>query len=303
MALVQEFGYVVYGVPDLDGSVEFFRRIMQLEVSEKRDGVVFLTGDTKHAWLRLEQASAPGLKRLGFRVVDPAALDEVKNRLEKAGVAWTAGGTVKEDRIDNAIRFTTDSIEVELYEEQVVLGASPAPERGIVCALHTVVSVPDVVAAREFWKSTMDFHRSDQIEDIIVFLRCGNGYHHSLGLARGEAGKLDHVCFLVDDIDTVVKFRNHARANDIPTEDLVKHTASGSVSIYLETPPALGGLGVEICAGHMVITDDEYNGRLLKAGPITADQWSAGFPDVTPAGAVFGRGGGTAAGSLASHVD
>ena len=33
MALVQEFGYAVYGVPDLDLSVEFFRTVCQLEVS------------------------------------------------------------------------------------------------------------------------------------------------------------------------------------------------------------------------------------------------------------------------------
>jgi catechol 2,3-dioxygenase-like lactoylglutathione lyase family enzyme len=302
MALVQEFGYAVYGVPDLDLSVEFFRTVCQLEVSERREDVVFLTGDTRHAWIRLERQPQPGLIRLGFRVAGPAALDEITTRLEVEGISWTPGGNVKEDRIDNAIRFRTPhEVEIELYEEQIVLPASPAPVRGLVAMLHTVVFTDDVVASRDFWKRTMGFLRSDQIEDLVVFLRCGNGYHHSVGLAKGEPGRLDHICMLVDDIDTVVKFRNHARAHNVKAEDLVRHTASGSVSVYLEEPSL--GIGVEFCTGHEVITDESYNGRLLKAGPVTADKWSAGFPDATPAGVVFGRGGGTSAGSAVSAAE
>jgi hypothetical protein len=69
----------------------------------------------------------------------------------------------------------------------------------------------------------------------------------------------------------------------------------------LEEPST--GLGLEFCAGHAVITDEDYSGRLLKAGPVTADRWAAGFPDATPSGTVFGSGGGTKAGSLASRED
>jgi hypothetical protein len=92
----------------------------------------------------------------------------------------------------------------------------------------------------------------------------------------------------------------------VKAEDLVRHTASGSVSVYLEEPAL--GIGVEIAAGHDVITDDSYNGRLLKAGPLTADRWSGGFPDATPAGpggrgVVVGRGGGTSAGAAVSRAD
>ena len=301
MALIEEFGYTVYGVTDLDQSVDFFRAVCQLEVSERRDGVAFLTADTRHAWVRLEQRPEPGLIRLGFRAVSAGALDEVKARLEAQQIPWTAGGTLHDDRIDNALRFRTPhNIEVEVYEEQVVLPASIAPVRGLVAPLHTVVAVGDVIAGREFWKQTLGFRRSDQIEDLVVFLRCGNGYHHSIGLSKGEPGRLDHICLLADDIDTVVKFRNHARALSVKTDDLVRHTASGSVSVYMDEPSL--GIAVEICAGHQVITDDDYNGRLLKAGPVTADRWSAGFPAATP-GVVTGRGGGTTAGAAVSGAD
>jgi hypothetical protein len=96
----------------------------------------------------------------------------------------------------------------------------------------------------------------------------------------------------------VVRFRNHARAAGVKTEDLVRHTASGSISVYLQEPAL--GLGVEYCHGHEVIPDDDYNGRLLKAGPVTVDRWSSGFPDATPRDTFFGRGGGTSAADLAA---
>jgi 2,3-dihydroxy-p-cumate/2,3-dihydroxybenzoate 3,4-dioxygenase len=298
MALIKEFGYLVYGVTDLEESTEFFRTILQLEVSERRDGVVFLTGDTRHAWVRLEQRPENGLIRVGFRVTAASALTEISRRLADEGIAVTPGGTLREDRIDNSIRFTTpQNFEVELYEEQMLLATSPAPKRGLVAPLHTVISVPDVVEARDFFKRTMDFKRSDQIEELVVFLRCGNGYHHSIGLSKGVPGQLDHLCLLVDDIDNVVRFRNHARAHNIKAEDLVRHTASGSISVYVQDPNL--GIGIELCTGHDVITDEDYNGRLLKAGPVTADRWSQGFPDVTPPG-FFGQGGGTGAGAAVS---
>jgi 2,3-dihydroxy-p-cumate/2,3-dihydroxybenzoate 3,4-dioxygenase len=278
VALVQEFGFVTYAVQDLEGAVGFFRDICQLAVTERRDDVVFLSGDTRHAWVRLERRESTSLIRLSFRVPNAAALEEVTSRLDAEKVAWHRASDLHEDRILNAIRFRTpQDFEVELYEEQVELATSPAAPRGLEAALHTVVFVKDVMDGREFWKRALGFKRSDQIEDLIVFLRCGNGYHHSIGLAKGEPGRLDHVCFLVDSIDTVVKFRNHARSRGVKAQDLVRHTASGSVSTYLEEPTL--GISVEVCAGHAVIEDGGYNGRLLKASPETADRWSVGFPD------------------------
>jgi catechol 2,3-dioxygenase-like lactoylglutathione lyase family enzyme len=301
MALVQEFGYLVYGVTDLDETVDFFRTVCQLEVSERRDDSAFLTGDTKHAWIRLERRAQPGLIRLGFRAEDAAALEEIKTRLDAAGPGWTPGGSISGDRIDNAIRFTCPGgFEVEVYEEQVVLPESPAPARGLERALHPVVFVENITEGRDFFKQVLGFHRSDQIEELVVFLRCGNGYHHSLALAKGEPGRLDHLALLVDGIDTVVRFRNHARALGVKAEDLVRHTASGSISAYVEVPAL--GIGVEFCAGPERILDESYNGRLLKAGPVTADRWSAGFPAVTPE-VYVGRGGGTRAGEIASLSD
>jgi catechol 2,3-dioxygenase len=274
---IEEMGYAAYGVRDLDRAVEFYRNVCQLEVSETRDGAVYLTGDTRHHWVRLERRDTPGLIRLGYRAVDRAAITEVTARLDRLGVPWTETEDSRSSRVTGAVRFRSpDGIEFEIYEKMLSLPASPAPARGITCLLHAVVFVDDVSQSRDFYADALGMGVSDQIEDVVVFLRCANQYHHALALARGEAGRLDHVAMLVEDIEDVLRFRAHAKLHGALGGDIVKHVASSSVSVYLAEESE--GIGVEYCNGHGKISDDGYTGRLLKAGPTTVNAWSAGFP-------------------------
>jgi 2,3-dihydroxy-p-cumate/2,3-dihydroxybenzoate 3,4-dioxygenase len=304
MSLIQEMGYAAYGVRDLDHTVEFFRNVCQLEVTERRDGVVFLSGDTRHHWVRLEQRAEPGLIRLGYRAVDAAAIDEVARRLDRLGVAHQRVEDFAHDRVTGALRFTApDGFEYEVYDQMLSLPASLAPARGIARLLHAVIFVADVAEARPFYTDALGMLVSDRIEEVITFLRCGNQYHHSLALARGEAGKLDHIAMLVDDMEDVLAFRAQGVVTDTLAGDVVKHVASNSVSVYLHD--VAEGIGVEYANGHDRIADESYPGRLIKAGPTTVNAWSAGFPVRPPiepaaARAGAGQGGGTAAGAAAS---
>jgi catechol 2,3-dioxygenase-like lactoylglutathione lyase family enzyme len=277
MHLIQEMGYVAYGVRDVDRAVDFYRNVCQLEVTESRDGTVFLTGDTRHHWVRLEQRAESGLLRLGYQAVDRAALEEITRRLDRLGVAWTRVEDSPRGPVRGAVRFRSpDGIDFEIYERMLRLPASPAPERGISCLLHAVVSVVDVSESRDFYTDALGLLVSDQIEEVVAFLRCGNFYHHALALARGEAGRLDHVAMLVEDVEDVLAFREHAKLHDALSGDVVKHVASNSVSVYLSD--AQEGIGVEFANGHGMITDDRYSGRLIKAGPTTVNAWAGGFP-------------------------
>ena len=303
MTLIQEMGYVAYGVRDLERATEFFRNVCQLEVTERANGVVFLSGDTRHHWVRLEQRDEPGLLRLGYRAASAAAIEEVARRLDRLGVSHTRGGDLAQDRVTGTLRFRApDGIAYEIYEQMLSLPASPAPERGIECLLHAVIFAADVPAARAFYTDALGLLVSDRIEEVITFLRAGNQYHHALAVGRGEPGTLDHVAMLVRDIEDVLSFRAHAINKGALAGDLVKHVASTSVSVYLQEQAE--GIGVEYCNGHAKIPDDSYSGRLLKAGPTTVNGWSAGFPDrpvVDPdAAARAGLVTGTAAAVLAA---
>lgn len=301
MNLLQEMGYAAYGVRDLDRAVDFFRDACQLEVSERDGGTVYLTGDTRHHWVRLERSEEPGMIRLGYRAAGAAAIQEIARRLDAAGIAWTPGADP--GRVAGGLRFRApDGVNYEIYEKMLTLPSSPAPARGITCLLHAVVFVRDPAASRDFYTGVLGMRVSDRIEDVITFLRCGNLYHHSLALARGD-GALDHIAMLVDGVEDVLAFRANAALRGALAGDIVKHVASNSVSVYLTH--AEEGIGVEFCNGHDRIADDSYTGRLLKAGPGTVNAWSAGFPArpiPEPAGAPradASAGGGTAAGEAA----
>jgi 2,3-dihydroxy-p-cumate/2,3-dihydroxybenzoate 3,4-dioxygenase len=302
MALVHEFGYVAYGVRDLEASVGFLRRVCQLEVSEHSGEVVFLTGDRRHHWVRLEERPIPGLIRVGYKATSQRAVAEIAARLDGLGVSHRSQNDFATDRVRGGVQFVSPhGFEVDVYEEMLELPVSPAPAVGLTCLLHAVVFVSDVDLAHEFFAQTLDLRRSDQIEDLVVFLRGGNRYHHALGLAKGpDTGRLDHIAVLVDDLDTVMRFRSHARNHDVVVGEPVRHAASNSVSIYVSHPEEQ--LGIEFCAEHDIVEDDNYTGRLLKAGPGTVNMWSVGFGK-PPASPTSEQGGGTAAAAVAMRAD
>lgn len=303
MSLVHGHGFVTLGTPDLDHSVEFYRQVCRLEVRERREGEVFLTGNQRHHWLRLVQAEQPGLIRLGYQATDRASLDEIVRRLDAAGIAWSKGGNLADDGVQGGIRFRDPfGIEIEVYEEMLETSHSPVPaDVGFTELLHAVVFVSDVDQARDFYRDTLGMRRSDQIQQLVVFLRGGNRYHHSLGLARGESGRLDHFAILVDDLDVVMRLRLHAIRLGVLGDDVVRHTASGSISVYLRDD-ALGS-GIEFCTGHQVVDDDDFDGRLLVASPSTVNAWNVPYSGVDGTfgtAAATSATGGTAAANLAS---
>jgi 2,3-dihydroxy-p-cumate/2,3-dihydroxybenzoate 3,4-dioxygenase len=283
--LVRRLGFVSFEVGDVDEAVDFYRRVCQLAVTERGRDQAFLSGGTDHHWLRLRQGEA-GTFRLGFEVVGVEALDEVADRLDAAGIAYREGDGFAADWLDRSLVFEApDGVELELFVQMAELAV--APPHTIARFQHLVHAVwfsDDPIEHEAFYRDVLGFRTSDWIERLIVFMRCGNGFHHSLavGASPGGAARLDHVCFEMESLDDVMRLRNHAVASGVTLRnDLLRHAASGSVGVYLTDPGS--GLGVEFCVGHRVIAHDEnYRPRIMVASPVTADVWQQGPPDESP---------------------
>lgn len=275
MDLVKGLGYVALNVPDLDDSIDFYKRIAHLKVSEEGAGKAFMTGGLNHHWLRLEETGTSGLARVGFQMQNRAALDEVANRLDQRGIPYQHAGDIAGDRIADAIRFRDpDGIEIELFTDMVTLPVQTNTFIKMDRVLHSVWLTADPVESLSFYAGVLGFRESDWIERSMVFLRAGNRYHHSLGIARDTTrlGLLDHFCILVDDLDDVMRARNVAIRNGAKLrQDVVRHAASGSVSTYIMDP--INDIAVEFCTNHMRIDDDNYCGRILPASAATLDLW------------------------------
>jgi 2,3-dihydroxy-p-cumate/2,3-dihydroxybenzoate 3,4-dioxygenase len=280
MELVEGLGYVALAVPDLDRSLDFYRRFGHLKVSERGRERAFLTGGTDHHWLRLDGGAAPDVGYIAFRVTGREALDEVANRLDARQIPWRDAGDLAEDRVVDAIRFRDpDGLEIELFTDMVSL---PTPVQTFVKmerVLHAVWRSPSVVESRNFYAEVLGFKDSDWIERNMVFMRAANRYHHSIGISKGtqSSRRLDHFCILVSELDDVMRARHLALRHGVRLQqELVRHAASGSISTYIVDPTT--EVAVEFCFDHRQIDDEGYRARILPASPATLDIWKA-VPD------------------------
>jgi 2,3-dihydroxy-p-cumate/2,3-dihydroxybenzoate 3,4-dioxygenase len=275
MDLVKGLGYVALTVPEIDRSLDFYKRVAHLKVSERGAKRAFLTGGTSHHWLRLEETGAPGLARIGFEVHDRAALDEVVNRLDSAQIAWKPANDLASDRVTEAIRFTDpDGFEIELFTDMVSLPVPVDTFLNMSRVLHGVWLAADPLESCRFYRDVLGFKESDWIERAMVFMRAGNRYHHTIGIGRDPSrlGRLDHFCILVDDLDDVMRARNVAlRSGAKLRQDVVRHAASGSTSTYIIDP--MNDIAVEFCTNHRQIDDEGYCARILPVLPTTFDLW------------------------------
>jgi catechol 2,3-dioxygenase-like lactoylglutathione lyase family enzyme len=281
---IERLGYVVLEVADLDVAVDFYARAIRLEVTERRPGVAFMSAGSEHHWLRLKAGSSPGVRRVGYEVASPDALQAILADLRDRDVEHVERSDFLADRVERAVRFRDPAgIEWDVFTHMAEL-AVPIAHNGIHLdrMLHTLWVVPNFDEELEFCQSVLGFRTSDRVEDSIEFLRCGNRYHHSLGLVRAADGvaepQFSHFCILVDSLDDVMRYRHNAIALGLELEeDVLRHPTSGSIGVYV-TEPWLG-FSVEFSTDHAVIDDASHVARRLALGPGALDVWREPLPE------------------------
>jgi catechol 2,3-dioxygenase-like lactoylglutathione lyase family enzyme len=278
---------VVLDVVDLDRAIAFYRDVIKLSVTYRDDQVALLGNGTDHHWVRLEQGYETRLKRLGYQAHNKSSLQKLTERLDERGLDWSEQAAVdlRRDGLQGVIQFRDlDGVEVDVYETMVSLPVPRSDSRVRPTAmLHAVWFVADPVATSTFYTEVLGFRESDWIEDRAVFMRAGNGYHHGLAVFGTDVlekrGGLDHFCLLVQDIDDLMIARNYALATGSPIAvDLLRHSASGSASVYFTEPS--GAHMVELCVWHGQINDENYRARVLPAWGSTRDLWHVGPENV-----------------------
>jgi len=266
-------GYVNIGVSDLDAAVGFWTKFGGLAVSERTEEGVYLRGGVDHHWLVLSQAETPGLRRLAFETLTPADLGRFGEKLTSGGVtvtqhdgAWTGPAVRCKD---------PDGYEVELFSGMGNVPVPPSP-RGWFNPqelLHAVLAVGDLDASYAFYAGLLGFRESDRVLGRTIFLRGGIGYHHALviGAGRGEP-HLDHVCFLMSDLDDLMRARAFFIEEGQPFDrDVLRHPTSGSIGFYAKAVPEPTTL--EMCVDHAIITDPNHRSRSLTANRWTSNVW------------------------------
>jgi len=198
---------VALNVPDLAAAEHFYTSIWHLEVAARTDGAIYLRGTgADHHLLALHQAAGDAqIRHVTLRARDAAALDAV------AHAAVQAGGRVLQAQAPvtepgGGVAVTVADPDGRIF--QLVHGdaqhtdAHESKDKPIRLA-HAVLNSHHVEDARGFMEQVFDFSLSDRTR-IMAFMRC-NSDHHSIALGDTDNDALNHIAFLMPDLDSVMR--------------------------------------------------------------------------------------------------
>lgn len=202
---------VALNVPNLKQAEEFYTTTWNLDVAGRTGRAIYLRGTgPAHHLLALHEAERTEVRNVTFNARSPDALHAIAERTPAAGgqilepvapVDEPGGGIglTMRDRDDRIFRFVHgDATHADISSEQQL----QQRDRPIRLA-HVVLNSHDVTDAQRFFEQVMGFKLSDRTR-IMAFLRC-NTDHHSVALGDAEQDSLNHIAFMMPDIDAVMR--------------------------------------------------------------------------------------------------
>jgi catechol-2,3-dioxygenase len=198
---------VALNVPDLAAAEQFYTQIWNLSVAARTPDALYLRGTgADHHLLALHLADGPArIRNVTLRARSRAALDEVAQAVVTAGgrvleaiapVLEPGGGTAltvadPDGRVFRLVHGDTQHADAHEAKDR--------PSR----LAHAVLNSHDVEATRAFMEQVFDFSLSDRTR-IMAFMRC-NSDHHSIALGDTDNDALNHIAFLMPDLESVMR--------------------------------------------------------------------------------------------------
>ena len=208
--LVSSLRSVEIGVPDVAAAEDFYVNTWKLSVAARQDGAVYLrgTGPDCHL-LSLRVIAKPALFAITLRANSEQALHDIARNVVQHGGAMLAapapchepgGGQVLvvRDPQGRVLRFVWgDARHTDTASEK------DHPIR----LAHAVLNSHDVAVVQPFYEQALGFKLSDRTR-IMAFIRIpqeGLGDHHSIALADADNDCLNHIAFVMPDVESVMR--------------------------------------------------------------------------------------------------
>jgi catechol 2,3-dioxygenase len=210
---------VALNVPDLARAESFYTQTWQLDVAARRDGVLYLRGTGADAYL-LALHAAPGvqIRAVTLRARSEAALHDI------AAAAARSGGRVVVpiaplDDPAGGIGLTLRDPDGRLYQvvhgDQQRADAARIKDRPLRLA-HAVLNAHDIASAQRFVETALGFRLADRTR-IMAFMNC-NDDHHSLAFGDTDNDALNHIAFLMPDLESVMRGGGRMKDAGFPIE-------------------------------------------------------------------------------------
>jgi len=203
---VSDLRSVALNVPDLKQAEEFYTRTWLLQVAARESDALYLRGSGReHHILSLHRAAKPALRHIAFRVRSAGSLDAIAGEAVAAGGRVVSGVSKSTDPAGGSALIVADPqgrVLRFVHGDVTHDDAGETPLQPIRLS-HVVLNSNAVDRDRVFFEQVLKLTLSDRTR-IMAFLRC-NSDHHCLALADGEGPSLNHIAFLMRDLDGVMR--------------------------------------------------------------------------------------------------
>ncbi|SNT34715.1 catechol 2,3-dioxygenase [Noviherbaspirillum humi] len=265
---------IAIGVTDLDAAERFYVDTWHLSVAARSDDAVYLRGTGPHHHiLALHRSAAPEVRMVTFDVASDENLDIIaRNAAEHGGALLAERHAVTEPGGGTAVIIRDPQDRVLRFVHGAARHADTAEKKDHpVKITHVVCNSADVSVAQRFFENALGFTLSDRTK-IMAFMRCCSD-HHSIALADSDDNTLNHIAFLMPDLDSVMRGGGRMRDAGYPIEwGVGRHGPGNNVFSYFIGP---AGFVVEYTA-EVEQVDESYVTRgpdEWKWPPGRVDQW------------------------------
>ena len=209
-SLVNALRSVEIGLADVPAAEKFFTEVWKLSVAARAGAVVYLRGSgADHHLLALHPRPQSELLSVTLRASSAQALDLVADKVlanggkllsKHAPVTEPGGGeaiTVRDPQGRN-LRFVYGDT-----QHSDTTGHKDKPIR----LAHAVLNSHDVAAGLPFYENALGMRLADRTR-IMAFIRipqAGLGDHHSIALADADNNCLNHIAFVMTDVESVMR--------------------------------------------------------------------------------------------------
>jgi len=204
---------VALNVPDLAQAEAFYTGTWHLRIAARTPDTLYLAGGgTDHHLLALRQADGPlAIRHVSLRARSADALPAIAKAAVAAGggIVSPVGPACDVAGGRSLMIADPDGRILEIVHGDACQGpgqatqATPAVRDTPVRLAHVIFNSHDVAATQRFIEQALGFTLADRTANM-AFMNCGTD-HHSVGVHVADNDALNHLAFLMPDLDAVMR--------------------------------------------------------------------------------------------------
>jgi 2,3-dihydroxy-p-cumate/2,3-dihydroxybenzoate 3,4-dioxygenase len=276
----RRLGYVALNVSNVERSLEFYRDFVGLTPADRAlNGEHLLRCSARHHDVVLHEGEV-GLRRVGWEMESAQDVEYIGAHLRSLDIEThpVARDECEALGVRDAFRITepTTGTTFEYFHSFARATTPFVPTVAKIARLgHVVLFAADKAKSERFFLEQLNFRVSDRIDGGVTFMRCfPNPLHHSFALGASTENRLNHVNFMVTDMDDIGQAMWRMKKKQVPIVfGPGRHPPSGSVFLYFLEPD---GMTLEYSFGMEEFPErDPREPRLLPPGLKSIDYWGA----------------------------